>query len=194
MGAITGRVVDGAGHGIGDARVYVQANGGGIELEGGKWVWGITVERDGSYRIAPVPTGYSLQVFADRDEWQGNAKVAALDPGEEKNLDVVMHAAGATTRSAKHARSVVPAGVARDAKITGRLVDAQGGALVGWRVFAQYFNEDQDTGTDLKGRFVLEGLPAGKTVRVRVSDEKVSQEWEIEAGTEGVELKVDQTK
>jgi len=207
MGTITGKAVDRAGRPLPDTHVEINIpdpDGGIVSFP--EWIWHMTMEKDGTFRITHVPAGYRLEVdLRNRFEW-ANAHVA-LQGGETRELgEIVMHGPiGASMAAEIAARTlrpdptlVLPPREVWDATITARLVDTAGKPGVGMRLYGaitadnalvQYWEQDQVS--DLKGRFTLEGLPHNRTVQLngRAPDGSGGYQWKVTPGAP-VELRL----
>jgi protocatechuate 3,4-dioxygenase beta subunit len=152
-----------------------------------------STDEQGRYRLAPVPAGHALTIGAvPRDErlQPGAAELAPLQPGELRELDIVLRRGGS---------------------LSGRVVDARGAGLADVGVLVQRldfsmrelrFNDpgrrrEERVRTDVAGTFRVEGLSDG-SYRAALAEDGYrpvkSETQKVRAGQEagGIELVADE--
>jgi hypothetical protein len=202
LGAVVGRVVDGAGTGLGEATVemmIIEPATGSFSNSGGER-WTTTVEKDGRFRIAPVPVGFTLELAAELRGEQVSRKVAGMKAGEERDLGkvVIGPQPGMRAPAGMQLPAVAPVGpvgtpgAAWDGEMAGRVVNEKGEPVAGVSVyFLNGISTMVEDTTDLKGKFYLKGVPKGEALRLRGRyGGRPLLEWSGKAGEMGLELKL----
>jgi len=209
MGEITGKAVDRSGRGLPGTGIDVIVSldfGTSIEMD--HWIWHTTMGEDGTFRVWPVPTGYRLEVqLRNRD--QSTITQVALRGGEMRDLgEKILHGPIGTTYATVMAERtlrtdptlVLPAREVWDATLTGQVLDESGKPVVGMRFHAMTTGgplqqmrvaEDEEVISDLKGRFVMTGLPRNRGLRLMGNGivGSGSYRWDVETGSGVVELR-----
>ncbi len=153
---IVGRIVNMKGAGIRDVEPRLDIElGQGRSQSARNNLWTIKVEEDGTFQFVGVPAGLPMKIFVEKPGFQGVAELPELEPGHTLDAgDVVLQPLhGFTDGQMEWTGS-----------LSGRIVNEVNEPMVGLTVHTsigmQYF---EDT-TDLKGRYLLKGLPRGKRI------------------------------
>ena len=157
---IVGRIVDTKGVGASDVEPKLDIKlGEGRSRSARNNLWTIKVEEDGRFAVAGVPVGLPMKVFVEKPGFQGGAELPELVPGSPIDVgDVVLEPlAGFTDGQVEWSGS-----------LSGRIVNEANEPMVGLTVHTSIGTQQFEDTTDLRGRYLLKGLPHGKRISASV--------------------------
>jgi RNA polymerase sigma factor (sigma-70 family) len=122
--------------------------------------WMVPMAADGAFRIPTVPVGWDIVVDVTGPDHQarGYALVGTLGAGESRDVGTLQWQAPRLNVGGDPQLS-------GQAKLTGRIVDAAGDAVVG--VAVMYGNSEYGGTSDLKGRFEIIHLPEATSIQLQ---------------------------
>ncbi|NLZ07492.1 MAG: redoxin domain-containing protein [Phycisphaerae bacterium] len=113
--------------------------------------WTVTVDRDGLFVVAGVPTGLAMRVSAERKGLQGWADVNDLLPGQVRDVgDIVLRGYGGIDEKTDWT-----------GMLEGTITDENNKPVVAVKVKAYTGIDHFEATTDRSGHFKLTGLPQG---------------------------------
>jgi len=154
--SIVGRIVDASGAGVGgvEPRLDIEL-GEGRSQSTRNTLWRTSIENDGRFLFTGVPAGLPMRVFVEKPGYQGGVKLPELKPGSTIDVgDVALKPLYGFTEGKTEWTGT----------LSGRVVNEVNEPMVGLRVWTSVGTQDFQDTTDLRGRYVLKGLPRGKEV------------------------------
>ncbi len=156
LATIVGRIVDTKGAGVSDVELRLDIElGEGRSQSARNSLWTVKVEKDGRFAFAGVPVGLPMKIFAEKPGFQGRAELPELGPGSAVDAgDVVL----------KPLAGFNDGQVEWTGTLSGRVVNEANEPVVGLTVHTNIGTKSFDDTTDLRGRYLLKGLPRGKRI------------------------------
>ena len=157
---ITGRVVDENGQGIENLKQRI-----GIIMPNGMFrysqqnLWKTVLEPEGHFYFEDVPVGLPMELSAEKPGYFNSIQLPKLKPGETMDVDqlVLQPRYGFEKGQTDWTES-----------LTGRVINENNEPMIGLRVWPDGpIGVSQDV-TNLEGRYKLDKLPRGKTIKVGV--------------------------
>jgi hypothetical protein len=179
MTTLTGQFTDDKNQPVKDdvrTQFFVRLNRGSTSLDNPLWT--TTIDKDGNFNIGPVPAGFRMEMLTEHAGEQRYRRIPYYEGGHPNDLGHV-RVCGDSSNSA---------GGARDAVISGVMLDEQKNPIVGTEITAN-IGSVPTTVTDIKGRFTMSHLPRNRDVMLSAyADNYGTCDWNASAGKTDVQL------